>query len=162
MAGIRGKAAALVEASGFLERVRELLQAAPAVHADETPARAAGGTRYVHLACTAYLTLMHTGDRSAGAIEAGGVLPGYTGIIVRDGYAGYEHLTGALHAWCGAHYLDIVVMPIPGGPVQAGGGDRVRDIGIITGLRGTRGAGREAGSGPGRRRAAWSGRVLAA
>jgi transposase len=88
MAGVRGKAATLVEASGFLERIRELLRAAPAVHADETPARAAGGTRYVHLACTAYLTLMHTGDRSAGAIDAGGVLPGYAGIIVRDGYAG--------------------------------------------------------------------------
>ena len=105
MAGIRGKAAALVEASGFTDRVRELLKDAPAVHADETPARAAGGTRYVHLACTAYLTLMHTGDRSADAIDAGGVLPGYTGIIVRDGYAGYGHLTDALHAWCGAHLL---------------------------------------------------------
>jgi transposase len=33
------------------------------------------------------------------------VLPGYTGIIVRDGYAGYGHLTDALHAWCGAHLL---------------------------------------------------------
>ena len=60
MAGVRGKAAALVEASGFVSRVRKLLQAAPAVHADETPARAAGGLRYVHLACTAYLTLMHS------------------------------------------------------------------------------------------------------
>ncbi len=48
---------------------------------------------------------MHTGDRSAEAIDAGGVLPGYAGIIVRDGYAGYEHLTDALHAWCGAHLL---------------------------------------------------------
>jgi transposase len=105
MAGVRGKAAALVEASGFMDRVRELLKTAPAVHADETPARASGGTRYVHLACTAYLTCMHTGDRSAEAIDAGGVLPGYTGIIVRDGYAGYEHLTDALHAWCGAHLL---------------------------------------------------------
>jgi transposase len=105
MAGIRGRAAALIGASGFIERVRELLKAAPAVHADETPARAAGGTRYVHLACTAYLTLMHTGDWSAETIDAGGVLPGYTGIIVRDGYAGYEHLTDALHAWCGAHLL---------------------------------------------------------
>jgi len=76
------------------------------VHADETPARAASGTRYVHLACTAYLTLMHTGDRSADAIDAGGVLPGYDGIIVRDGYhAGYGHLTDALHAWCGSHLL---------------------------------------------------------
>ena len=105
MAGIRGKAAALVQASGFIERVRELLAAAPAVHADETPARAAAGTRYVHLACTAYLTHMHTGDRSAEAINAGQVLPGYGGVIVRDGYAGYGHLTDALHAWCGAHLL---------------------------------------------------------
>ena len=101
MAGIRGKAAALAEASGFMDRVRELLKTAPAVHADETPARAAAGTRYVHLACTRYLTHMHTGDRSAEAIDAGQVLPGYQGIIVRDGYAGYGHLTSALHAWCG-------------------------------------------------------------
>ena len=88
MAGIRGRAAGLVEASGFMTRVRELLKTAPAVHADETPARAAGGTRYVHLACTRYLTCMHTGDRSADAIDAGQVLPGYQGVIVRDGYAG--------------------------------------------------------------------------
>ena len=75
------------------------------MHADETPARAAGGMRYVHLACTRYLSCLHTGDRSAAAINAGGVLPGYDGVIVRDGYIGYEHLTGALHAWCGAHLL---------------------------------------------------------
>jgi transposase len=105
MAGIRGKAAALVEASGFTEHVRKLLKAAPAVHADETPVRAAGGTRYLHLACTQYLTCMHTGDRSADAIDAGGVLPGYQGVIVRDGYAGYAHLTSALHAWCAVHLL---------------------------------------------------------
>jgi transposase len=105
MAGIRGKAAGLVEASGFMDRIRELLKAAPAIHADETPARAAAGTRYVHLACTRYLTCMHTGDRSAEAIDAGAVLPGYTGVIVRDGYAGYGHLTDALHAWCGVHLL---------------------------------------------------------
>ena len=105
MAGIRGRAAGLVEAGGFMDRVRELLKTAPAVHADETPARAAGGTRYVDLACTRYLTCMHTGDRSAEAIDAGGVLPGYAGVIVRDGYAGYGHLASALHAWCGVHLL---------------------------------------------------------
>ncbi len=58
--------------------------------------------RYVHLACTACLTLLHTGNRSAGAIDACGVLPGYAGVIVR---AGYGHLTDALHAWCGAQLL---------------------------------------------------------
>jgi transposase len=85
MAGIRGRAASLAEASGFTARVRELLKTAPTVHADETSARAAGGTRYVHLACTRCLTCMHTGDRSADAVDAGGVLPGYRGVIVRDG-----------------------------------------------------------------------------
>jgi transposase len=58
MAGVRARAAALIGDSGFTDRVRELLRAAPAIHADETPARAAGGTRYVHLACTTYLTHM--------------------------------------------------------------------------------------------------------
>jgi transposase len=105
MAGIRGKAAALIGASGFGDRVRDLLRQAPALFADETPARAAGGLRYVHLACTTYLTLMHTGDRSGQAIDAGGVLPGYAGILVRDGYHGYAHLTDAAHAWCAAHLL---------------------------------------------------------
>jgi transposase len=105
MAGIRGKAAALVEASGFMQHIQALLKNAPAVHADETPARTAGGTRYLHLACTRYLTHLHTGDRSADAIDAGGVLPGYDGVLVRDGYAGYAHLTSALHAWCGVHLL---------------------------------------------------------
>jgi transposase len=105
MAGVRGKAAALIGASGFAGRVRDLLAQAPALFADETPARAAGGLRYVHLACTAYLTCMHTGDRSADAIDAGQVLPGYSGVIVRDGYFAYGHLTDAVHAWCGAHLL---------------------------------------------------------
>ena len=103
--GSGGRPPRLAGGSGFMERVRELLRAAAAVHADETPARAAGGMAYVHLACTAYLTHMHTGDRSALAIDAGRVLPGYSGIIVRDGYYGYSHLIDALHAWCGAHLL---------------------------------------------------------
>lgn len=105
MASVRGKAARLLETGGFVDRIRELLRTAPALHADETPARAGGELAYVHVACTRYLTLMHTGGRSASDIDAGGVLPGYTGIIIRDGYAGYSHLTDALHAWCGAHLL---------------------------------------------------------
>ena len=57
----------------------------------------------MHLAWTRYLTCMHAGDGCADAIDAGGVLPGYRGVIVRDGHAGYGHLTDALHAWCGVH-----------------------------------------------------------
>jgi transposase len=42
---------------------------------------------------------------ASGFIDAGDVLPGYQGVIVRDGYAGYGHRTDALHAWCGVHLL---------------------------------------------------------
>jgi transposase len=103
IAGVRGKAAARLEP--FMARVRDLLRAAGVLYADETPARAAAGLHYLHVACTGHLTAMHTGGRSAGDIDAGAVLPGYTGVIVRDGYGGYSHLTEALHAWCGAHSL---------------------------------------------------------
>jgi transposase len=88
-----------------MDRVRALLRQAGVLNADETPARAAGELHYVHIACTEFLTALHTGGRSAQDIDAGGVLPGYTETIVRDGYAGYAHLSDAVHAWCGAHGL---------------------------------------------------------
>jgi hypothetical protein len=88
-----------------MARVRELLGQAGVLGVDETPGRAAGGLGDVHVACTQFLTHLHTGGRSATDIDAGGVLPGYAGTIVRDGYAGYAHLSDALHAWCGAHSL---------------------------------------------------------
>ena len=91
-------------AGAVLDRVRELLPAAGCC----TPTRPRPGRsklHYVHVACTEFLTAMHTGDRTKEAIDAGGVLPGYAGTIVRDSYKGYEHLTDALHAWCGAHGL---------------------------------------------------------
>ena len=74
----------------FMDRVRELLASVPVLYAGETPARAAGKLHYVHVACTEFLTAMHTGDRTKQAIDAGDILPGYTGTIVRDGYKGYE------------------------------------------------------------------------
>ncbi|MDQ4032824.1 MAG: IS66 family transposase [Actinomycetota bacterium] len=104
MAGVRRRAAALLEMT-FLPRVRELLREVGVLHADETPGRVAGELEYVHVASTPFLTAMHTGGRSTDDIDAGGVLPGFTGTIVRDGYAGYAHLVEAQHAWCAAHLL---------------------------------------------------------
>jgi len=103
VAGVRGVAAGRL--GPFMERVRELLRQAGVVGVDETPGRAGGGLVYVHVACTEFLTHLHTGGRSADDIDAGGVLAGFTGTIVRDGYAGYAHLADAVHAWCGAHSL---------------------------------------------------------
>jgi transposase len=103
VAGARARAAGRL--GPFMNQVRVLLREAGVLYADETPARADGHLHYVHVACTEFLTAMHTGGRSAADIDAGGVLPEYAGTIVRDGYAGYAHLTDALHAWCGAHGL---------------------------------------------------------
>ncbi|MGH4011641.1 MAG: IS66 family transposase [Pseudonocardiaceae bacterium] len=104
VATVRRRAAQLLEPT-FLPRVRQLLRGVGVLHVDESPGRAAGGLEYVHVAATPFLTAMHTGGRSAADIDAGDVLPGYTGTIVRDGYAGYTHLIDAHHAWCGAHLL---------------------------------------------------------
>jgi len=102
-AGVRGRAAAALE-TVFLPHMRSLLRTAPVLHADETTGRAAGALAYVHVACTEYLTLMHVGGRSSEDIDAGGVLPEFTGTLMRDGYYGYAHLP-AIHAWCAAHLL---------------------------------------------------------
>jgi transposase len=56
-----------------MDRVRDLLRSAEVLYADETPARASGKLRYVHVACTEFLTAMHTGGRSAEDIDAGGL-----------------------------------------------------------------------------------------
>ena len=120
IASARAKAAALIESSGFMDLVAGLLKEAEAVRADEAPARAAGSLRHAHLACAKWLARMRTGDGSADSVDGGGVLPGYQGILVRDGcHQGYGHLTSALHAWCGAHLLrdlkDLCEFE-PGGP----------------------------------------------
>jgi transposase len=88
----------------FLPHMKDLLATAPMLHADETTGRAAGALTYVHVACTEYLTLLHVGGRSSKDIDDGGVLKEFTGVLVRDGYAGYDHLP-AIHAWCGAHLI---------------------------------------------------------
>jgi len=109
LAGVRGRAARKLERT-FLPWLRKLLAGAPVLHADETTGRAAGALSYVHVACTQYLTLMHVGGRSSDDIDAGRVLPEFTGFLIRDGYSGYAHLP-AVHAWCGAHYPDPRIMP---------------------------------------------------
>jgi transposase-like protein len=58
-------------------------------------------------------------------------------MVVCDGLKGLPDAIAqvwpqAVTQTCIVHYPDIVVMPIPGGAVLAGGGARVRDIGIIS------------------------------
>jgi transposase len=102
---VNARRRAAVALEPFMVRARDLLRAAGLLHVDETTARAEGGLAYVHVACNDDYTVMHTGGRTNDDIDAGGVLVDYAGIIVRDGYAGYQHFVDAVHVWCGAHTL---------------------------------------------------------
>ena len=87
-------------------------------------------------------------------------------IVVCDGLKGLPDAIGetwpaAITQTCIVHYSEPAIMPIPGSPGLVSGGGSGRGFGIITVLRGRRGAGRWVGSGRVGCRVAWSGRVLA-
>lgn len=87
----------------FLAVVAAQLRAAPVVHADETSVRSAKSSLWVHVTCTAVLTLLHVGRRDKATVEAG-PLGDYTGTIVHDRLAMYFNY-GTSHVLCNAHIL---------------------------------------------------------
>ena len=99
----RRGAAALAD---FTERVREAITAAPVAHFDETGFRVDGRLAWVHSASTGKYTLI-TVHRRRGveAMNAAGVLPGFSGVAVHDAWAPYDTYTHADHALCNAHAL---------------------------------------------------------
>lgn len=106
-----GTLAAWVEAAaagltGFDERLRGLLAAAPVAHFDETGARIAGRLGWVHSASTKLLTRYTAhARRGSEAIDAAGVLPSFEGVAVHDGWAPYRNYPGCDHALCNVHHL---------------------------------------------------------
>jgi transposase len=91
---------------GFVEVVREGLAGAPVVHFDETGARLAGRLHWVHSASTSLLSLFTVhAKRGKVAMDAAGVLPGFAGVAVHDGWSPYWRYEQVTHALCGAHLL---------------------------------------------------------
>jgi transposase len=81
------------------------LQQEAVVHVDETSQRVAGRTEWVHVISTALLTFYaHHAKRGREAIEAIGLLIGFTGRRMHDAWAPYLSLAG-LYALCNAHLL---------------------------------------------------------
>ena len=96
--------------TGFAARVGAAITAAPVVHFDESGARVCGRNRWVHVACTPWLTAYHLDDkRGQPAIDAMGVLPalGQRQVAVHDGWMPYlkDCYTTVTHALCNAHHL---------------------------------------------------------
>jgi transposase len=105
VAALTGKAARRLEGD-FLAFVRQALRAAELVHFDETGFRVDSKLHWVHSASTGKYSLIWVHPkRGREAIDAGGVLPGFTGIAVHDAWAPYDCYTTATHSLCNAHLL---------------------------------------------------------
>jgi transposase len=91
---------------GFIQAVRAQLVAAPVAHFDETGARVAGRLHWLHSACTDRLSLFTVHPkRGRQAMDQAGVLPGFQGVAVHDGWSSYGRYQQATHARCNAHHL---------------------------------------------------------
>jgi len=89
----------------FVERVRELLVAAPVLHADETGLRVASRLSWCHVASTERVTLLGLHEkRGQEGIDALGVVPQALGTTVHDFWGPYLSYPGQ-HAFCNAHLL---------------------------------------------------------
>jgi transposase len=86
-------------------RLKGALAGAEVVGADETGWRVQNAGGYVHVARTDDLT--HYGydpRRGQGAMDDIGILPRFTGTLVRDGFPSYQWY-GCRHSLCNAHLL---------------------------------------------------------
>ncbi len=99
-----------LEAAGrlapFITELKAQLGSSPVVHADETGTQVGLTKHWMHTLTTRLLTLIAVHPkRGLEAIRDIGILPGYGGTIVHDGYAPYDIFENAKHAQCGAHLL---------------------------------------------------------
>jgi transposase len=97
---------------GFEVALKDRLRAAPVMHHDETPARVAGDDAdrllYIYTARAGKLVWFGAADnRGHAALDNFAILPGFTGTLVRDDYAGYAKYDKQLTAvqLCCAHLL---------------------------------------------------------
>ena len=96
---------AAIRLTGFLADARTQLQGAEVAHFDETGGRVAAKLNWIHVACTDRLTLYHLAPgRGKHSMDAGGVLPGFTGVAVHDGLTSYRRYD-VTHGLCAAHHL---------------------------------------------------------
>jgi len=101
--------AMVAEAGGalglFSSVVRDLLRDAPTVHFDETGARVAAKLAWVHVACSALLTLLSCHERRGRvAMDDMGVIAKMAGIACHDGWKPYRSYD-VLHQLCNSHHL---------------------------------------------------------
>ncbi len=90
----------------FLTAVTACLRKAPAICCDETGFRFAGKRFWLHVCCTATLTLLACHRRRGFEGTASlGVLPNYLGTAVHDHWHPYFQADSCRHAVCNEHHI---------------------------------------------------------
>jgi transposase len=87
-------------------QIKAAVRRAPVLHSDETGVRRAGQLAWAHVASTRQLThYAIRAQRGAAATDALGILPGFRGVSVHDGWAAYRANASCRHALCNIHHL---------------------------------------------------------
>uniref|UniRef100_UPI001CA4E25D IS66 family transposase n=11 Tax=Bacillales TaxID=1385 RepID=UPI001CA4E25D len=90
----------------FLQDVKEKILQSPVVHFDETGMRVENKTQWLHTASTPEVTLQHIHQkRGKEAMDAGEILPSFSGIAIHDGWKSYDAYIDCRHVLCNAHLL---------------------------------------------------------
>lgn len=88
------------------QRLKAAIRNSAVIGADETGLRVAGHGGYVHVARTDELThYAYDERRGKPAMDEVGILPQFTGTLVRDGFSSYKWYEQRRHSLCNVHLL---------------------------------------------------------
>lgn len=88
------------------QRIKSAIRASAVIGVDETGLRVAGSGGYIHLARTEELThYAYDERRGKAAMDEIGILPQFTGTLVRDGFSSYKWYEQCRHSLCNVHLL---------------------------------------------------------
>jgi transposase len=89
----------------MVEQINLAIQVAPVAHFDETSMHVGRAQQWLHSASTKTLTWYGAHPkRGIEALDSFGILPGFIGVAVHDGWKPYAHYE-CKHALCNAHHL---------------------------------------------------------
>ncbi len=101
------------------QRIKAAIRESKVIGVDETGLRVAGSGGYIHVARTAELThYAYDKRRGKAAMDEIGILPQFTGTLVRDGFSSYKWYGQCRHSLCNVHLLRDLVFVEESSPAQ--------------------------------------------